>query len=358
MRGPVERASGAHVRAVVYQDVRQVSVGEVPEPAVEHADDAIVRVTTAAICGSDLHFYNGKAPLSAGDTIGHEGVGVVEEVGPGVVRFAPGDRVVLSFDVVCGHCWYCRHGQTSLCDEFRNLGAGTFGGGLGGTQAEKVRVPYADVNLLAIPEGMEDERALFIGDILTTGYYGTAIAGIKPLDTVAVVGAGPVGFFCVQAAKLHGAKAVLALDLEPGRLAIAEMVGALPINVTERNPQMAVCELTEGRGADVVIEAAGNIPAYGTALEVVRRGGTISVVGMYVSESIQVQLGVYWSRALDIKFAGICPVHAWWDRAMEAVESGRINPMPIISHTMPLEDAPKGYEMFDAREATKVVLKP
>ena len=346
------------MKAVVYEDVRKLSVSDVPEPVIEDPSDAVVRVTAAAICGSDLHFYNGKAPLSPGDAIGHEGVGVVEQVGPGVGRFKAGDRVVLAFDVVCGHCWFCRQGQTALCEEFRNLGAGTFGGNLGGTQAEKVRVPYADTNLLAIPEGMEDERALFVGDILTTGYYGAAIAGIGPMDTVAVVGAGPVGFFCVQAAGLLGAKRVLALDMQPDRLALAERVGAVPINVRQRNAQMAVCDMTEGRGADVVLEAVGSIAAYETAIDVVRRGGTVVVVGVYVSESVEIRLGVYWTRALDLKFAGICPVHAWWDRAMEAVLLGSIDPLPIISHTMALADAPRGYELFDSREATKVVLKP
>jgi threonine dehydrogenase-like Zn-dependent dehydrogenase len=346
------------VKAVVYHDVRKVSVDDVPEPGIEDPHDAVVRVTTAAICGSDLHFYTGKAPLSPGDTIGHEGVGVVEQAGPGVERFKRGDRVVLAFDVVCGHCWYCLRGQTSLCEEFRVFGAGPFGGRLGGTQAERVRVPYADTNLLAIPEGMEDERGLFVGDILTTGYYGAAIAGIGPLDTVAVVGAGPVGFFCVQAARLLGAKEVVALDMQPDRLAIAEKVGAVPINIKERNPQMAVCNMTDGRGADVVIEAVGNLTAYQTAFEVVRRGGTISVVGMYVTESVEVRMGVYWARALDVKFAGICPVHTWWDRALNAVLSGGIDPMPIISHTLSLAEAPRGYEMFESKEATKVVLKP
>ena len=346
------------MRAVVYEGVEQLTVRDVPDPRVEDPHDALVRITTAAICGSDLHFYRGKAPLSPGDTIGHEGVGVVEAVGPDVQRFVPGDRVVLSFDVVCGHCWYCLHGQTSLCEEFRNLGAGPFGGNLGGAQAERVRVPYADTNLLAIPEGMEDERALFVGDILTTGYYGAAIAGIQPADTVAVVGAGPVGFFCVQAAQVHGAKEVLALDMEPDRLALAEKMGAVPLNVAERNAQMAVCELTGGRGADVVIEAVGTAASYQSAVDVVRRGGIVSVVGMFVTESVEIPLGVYWSRALQVRFAGICPVHTWWHRAMDAVASGRIDPMPIISHTLPLAEAPGGYELFASRRATKVVLKP
>jgi threonine dehydrogenase-like Zn-dependent dehydrogenase len=266
--------------------------------------------------------------------------------------------VVVAFDIVCGTCWFCRRGQTSLCQEFRNLGAGPFGGSLGGAQAEWVRVPYADTNLLAVPEGMQDERALFLGDILTTGYYGTAIAGIRPDDTVAVVGVGPVGHFCVQAARLHGAGRVLALDTEPDRLALAEKMGAIPIDVSERNPHMAVSELTEDRGADVVIEAVGSEPSFDTASRAVRSGGTISVVGMFVSEVYPIPMGVYWSRAIRLQFAGICPIHVWWDRAMEAVREGKIDPLPIISHVLPLSEAVRGYELFESRAATKVVLKP
>jgi threonine dehydrogenase-like Zn-dependent dehydrogenase len=346
------------VKAVVFEDIDRVALEEVPEPTIEEPGDAIVRITAAGICGSDLHFLHGKAPLSPGDTIGHEGVGVVEEVGSEVRRFGPGARVVIAFDIVCGDCWYCRHGQTALCEDFQMLGGGAFGGNLLGAQAERVRVPSADVNLLPIPDGMEDERALFVGDILTTGYYGTAIAGIGPEDTVAVVGAGPVGFFCVQAAFVHGARSVLALDRLEDRLSLAGKFGAIPINVAESNPHMAVSDLTEGRGADVVIEAVGHPSSYETAIDVVRRGGTISVVGVFVSEQVQVPLGVYWARALRVLFAGICPVHAWWERAMEAVRTGAIDPLPIISHVLPLEEAVRGYELFDSRQATKVVLKP
>jgi alcohol dehydrogenase len=346
------------MKAVVFRDVEELAVQDVPEPEIEEPGDAIVRVTAAGICGSDLHFFHGKARLEPGDTIGHEGIGVVEAVGAGVRRFRQGDRVVIAFDIVCGDCWFCRNGQTSLCEDLRMLGAGPFGGHLVGTQAEKVRVPRADVNLLSVPEGMEDEDALFVGDILTTGYYGTAIAGIRPEDTVAVVGAGPVGFFCVQAANLHGARRVIALDRLEDRLALVEKFGAVPINVDEKNPQMAVCDLTEGRGADVVIEAVGHPSSYDTAVEIVRRGGTISVVGVFVGERVEVALGVYWARALRIVFAGMCPVHAWWERSMEAVRTGAIDPRPLISHVLPLEEAVRGYELFDARQATKVVLKP
>ncbi|HEX8099539.1 MAG TPA: alcohol dehydrogenase catalytic domain-containing protein [Actinomycetota bacterium] len=346
------------MKAVVYEDVRQVKVDDVPDATVEDPQDAVVRVSAAGICGSDLHFYSGKAPLMPGETIGHEAVGVVEDVGPEVKGFKAGDRVVIAFDIACGHCWFCQHGQSSLCEEFRNLGAGMFGGGLGGAQAELVRIPYADTNLLRIPEGVEDERALFVGDILTTAYYGAAIAGIEPGDTVAVVGAGPVGFFCAQAAKLHDPKQVLVLDMEPSRLELAEKIGAVPVNVKDRNPQMAVSDMTEGRGADVVIEAVGNVSAYETAFEVVRRGGRICVVGMFVTESIEIPLGIYWTKAIRIQFAGICPVHSWWDGAMKAVQEGKIDPLPIISHTLPLAEAAHGYELFESREATKVVLRP
>ena len=162
------------MRAVIYEDVEKVRVDDVPDPVVEEPGDALIRVTMSAICGSDLHFYHGKAPLIPGEQIGHEGVGVIEEVGDGVSKFRPGDRVVLSFNAVCGECWFCTHGQHSLCDDFKNLGAGMAAGGLGGTQAELVRMPGADLNLLKVPEGMDDERALFVGDILTTGVYGAA----------------------------------------------------------------------------------------------------------------------------------------------------------------------------------------
>ena len=346
------------MRALVWHEVDRVAVEDVPDPAIEDPGDAVVRMTSAAICGSDMHFFHGKAPLSPGDILGHEGMGIVERVGSEVRRFAPGDRVVLSFDVACGTCWYCRAGQTSLCEDFGNYGAGPFGGDLAGTQAELVRVPTADVNLLAVPPGMADERALFVGDILTTGYYGAAMAGIEPGATVAVVGVGPVGFFCVQAAFVLGAGRVIALDREEDRLALAARFGAEPVNVLEQHPQMAVAAATDGRGADVVIEAVGSLSSFETSVEVVRRGGRIAVVGMFVSEQVEIPLGVWWTRMLDVRFAGICPIHAWWERSMRAVEEGRIDPLPLISHVLPLEDAPEGYELFATRRAMKVVLKP
>ena len=346
------------MKAVVYEDVGKVRVDDIDEPAIEEPSDAIVRVTASAICGSDLHWYHGKAPMAPGEQLGHEGTGVVASVGDDVTKFIEGDRVVMAFNIVCGECWFCEHGQNSLCENFRNLGAGMAADSPGGTQAELVRIPNADVNLLKVPEGMDDERALFVGDILTTGFYGAAIAGIKPGDTVAVIGAGPVGFFAAQAAQLHDPAEVLVLDMQADRLQLAEKVGATPINVGERNAQMAVAERTEGRGADVVIEAVGAVPAFESAQEVVRSGGTICVIGMYVTESTEIQLGMAWFRMLKFVFGGICPIHAWWEQAMQAVADGKIDPLPIISHTLPLAEAAKGYELFDKREATKVLLKP
>ena len=346
------------MKAVVFEDVGRVRVDDLPDPGIEEPTDAVVRVTASAICGSDLHFLHGKAPLLPGEPLGHEAVGVVEEVGAEAHGLAPGDRVVVAFDIVCGECWFCLRGQHALCEDFRNLGAGTFGGNLGGAQAERLRVPGAEHNLLKIPEGMEDERALFVGDILTTGVYGAAIAGIEPGDTVAVVGAGPVGFFAAQAARLHDPGRVAVLDLQPDRLEVVERMGFTAVNVKERNPQTTMAELTEGRGADVVIEAVGAVAAFETARDAVRSGGTVCIVGMYVSETIEFQLGVAWSRALRFVFGGVCPIHAWWEESMRAVADGTIDPLPIISHTLPLSEAPKGYDLFDRREATKVVLKP
>ncbi len=346
------------MRAVVFEGIGAVRVTDVPDPVVEEPGDAVVRVTRTAICGSDLHFFHGKTPIDVGGVLGHEAVGVVEAVGAGVAGFRAGDRVVVAFNIACGSCWFCARGETQLCEEFRNLGAGAFGGGLAGAQASSLRVPNADVNLLAIPDDIEDERALFVGDVLTTGLYAASIAGIGPDDTVAVLGCGPVGFFCIQAARALGATQVYGIDREPTRLHLAAIAGASPVDARERHPQTALAEATEGRGADVVLEAVGTPEAFEDAVGAVRRGGRVVVVGVYAGESVEVQLGVYWARALTIRFAGICPVHAWWERAMAEVRAGTIDPVPLISHRLPLERAAEGYALFDRREATKVVLTP
>jgi 2-desacetyl-2-hydroxyethyl bacteriochlorophyllide A dehydrogenase len=346
------------VRAVVYQDVGKVGVEEVPDPDVLEPTDAVVRVTTTSICGSDLHLYHGKAPLEPGDGIGHEAVGVVEATGWAVERFSPGDRVVVSFTVSCGRCWFCRAGQTQLCEDFAYFGYGIFGGSLGGAQAELLRVPIADVNLLQVPDDVQDERAMFVGDALTTGVYASGLGDVGERDTVAVVGAGPVGFFCIQAAIAAGANEVVAVELDPARRALAEGAGAVPIDPSARNTQTAVAERTDGRGADVVIEAVGSVPAFERALDVARRGGRVVVMGVFTSEVVPAQFGVWWIRALQIRLAGTTPVHTYWEQAMEHVRTGRIDPLPIVSHRMSLDEAPKAYELFDSKQATKILLTP
>jgi threonine dehydrogenase-like Zn-dependent dehydrogenase len=346
------------VRAVVFVAAGAVRVVDVSDPALVEPTDAVVRITRSAICGSDLHFFHLKAPVAPGDVMGHEAVGVVDAVGSDVTTVAPGDRVVVSFTIACGSCWFCRRGQSQLCERSAILGAGTFGGDLPGAQAEFVRVPWADVNLLPVPDDVVDDRAVFVGDILTTAWYATSVADARTDDVVAVVGAGPVGILCVQALRASGVERVVALDREPDRLALAADAGATTVDVGARNPQTALEELTDGRGADVALDAVGHPDAFDSALRVVRRGGRVVVVGMYAGETVPLQLGVAWARALDLRFAGICPVHAWWRDAMAQVEAGRMDPLPLVSHRLPLEEASLGYELFDRREALKVLLWP
>jgi 2-desacetyl-2-hydroxyethyl bacteriochlorophyllide A dehydrogenase len=346
------------VRAVVFREPGRVEVTDLPEPEIRHPGDAVVRVRVSGICGSDLHFFHGKAPIEPGDSMGHEAVGIVELVGDEVRRIAVGTRVAVAFSIACGGCWFCRAGQTQLCEDARILGAGVFGGALGGAQAELVRVPNADVNLLELDDDVDDERAVFLGDVLSTGRHAAEIAGILPGQTVSVVGAGPVGLLAARCAMLHDPAEVIVIDLEPERLALAESIGAVPVNATERNPQSAVFRRTDGRGADVVIEAVGSAAGFDRALDVVRRGGRVVVAGVYASEVVPAQLGVWWARALDVRFTGLCPVHGVWRGAMADLADGRIDPLPLVSHRLPLNEAAEGYELFDGRRATKVLLRP
>ena len=346
------------MRGVVFDGVGRVRVTDLPDPEITAPGDAIVRVTRTAICGSDLHLLHGKAPMEPGEPLGHEAVGVVEVVGGAVERTRVGDRVAVAFNVACGQCWFCGHGQSALCDDDAIFGYGIFGGALPGAQAQQLRVPNADINLLRLPDAVDDEAGVFVGDVLTTGFYGASLAEAERDDVVAVLGCGPVGFCTLQGLRALGATTIYALDREPGRLALAAAAGAIPVHVDERNPVTALAEATDGRGADVVIDAVGHPSAFEGAIDAVRRGGTVVVLGVYSSETTQMQLGAYWSRALTVRFAGLTPVLAWWERATAALERGEVDPTPLISHRLPLEDAAEGYELFDRHEATKVVLEP
>lgn len=355
------------MRAVVFDEPGRVRVTDVPDSRIEEPGDAVVQIRASAICGSDLHLYHGRMPLEPGEALGHEAVGIVRETGPDVRAFRAGDRVVVAFAAVCGACWYCRRGETSLCGSLKNIGFGRFGGGLGGAQAEALRVPLADVNLLAVPGDVDDEAALMVGDVLTTGYYGALLAGIEPGSSVAVVGAGPVGFFCLQAAaRLFGAGRVFGVDRLPGRLELASRAGAVPVPAASEpgdasqtvDPVAAVKEATGGRGADAAIEAVGSLAAFELARSLVRRGGRIVLLGVHGKERLEVPLDAYWLRRLTLAFAGICPVQGLWERTMAAVRDGTLDSSPLVSHRLSLEEAPKGYELFDRGEATKVVLIP
>ncbi|HEY7763138.1 MAG TPA: alcohol dehydrogenase catalytic domain-containing protein [Actinomycetota bacterium] len=346
------------MRAVVLAGPGRVEVADVPEPVVREPTDAIVRVTRSAICGSDLHFVHGKTPTAPGAVLGHEAVGVVEEAGGAVGSFSVGDRVVLSFAVACGSCWFCARGQTSLCDRAAVFGAGPFGGDLPGAQAELVRVPWADVNMLAVPAGLDDDRAVFVGDVLTTGYHAASLTGFGDDDAVAVLGAGPLGWCVAASLRSMGAGRVFLLDREASRLELAAAAGATPLDVAHRSAESALAEVTEDRGPDVTIDAVGAADAYRDAVAAVRRGGRVVVAGVYAGESVELQLGVAWARALDVRFTGVCPVHRDWREVMRRVDTGEVDPSPLVSERVALEDAPGGYERFERRVATKVLIEP
>jgi len=346
------------VRAVVFRGEGVVEAADVPEPSLQDARDAIVRVGLAGICGTDLHVVHGDIPMEPGSILGHEAAGVVESAGSAVRGVSVGDRVVASFQIACGECWFCRTGQNGLCEQHRMLGGGPFGGDLHGAQAGYVRVPIADVNLLRIPDGVPDEAAMFVGDVLTTGVHASSLASPGDDDVVAVLGAGPVGACVARALLADGARHVVVLDRDAARLEPIAALGVTTIDVRATNPEMALARMTDGRGADVVIDAVGATEAYGSALEIVRRGGRVVIVGVYTSQRVELQLGVAWIRGITLAFSGETPVQSLWGPTMERVTAGALDPTPLISHRLPISAAVEGYDLFERRVATKVVLDP
>src|SRR5437667_10900475 len=268
------------MKSAVYRGEKQVEVTDVPKASISNATDALVKVTLAGVCGSDLHIYEGRIPGTEGWGMGHEFVGVVEDVGPEVRRFKKGDRVVSSFFVSCGHCHYCLRGWFNQCVQRGACRSGEFFGALGGAQADYVTVPLADSTLEVIPDGMSDEQAIFVGDILATGFFAAERAEIKPGDTVAVVGAGPVGLLATMCAQLFGPARTFVIDMVESRLEVAQELGGIPINAKEVHPVAAIEKATGGIGADSSIEAVGLLSAVDTAINCVRGGGTISMVGV------------------------------------------------------------------------------
>jgi threonine dehydrogenase-like Zn-dependent dehydrogenase len=347
------------MQALTFYGAHDVRVEEVPRPELEEAGDVLLRVERAAICGTDLHPYSGRMELEEGFVLGHEYLGTVEAKGDGVTEFEEGERVVGSFFVACGKCWFCRRGMPMKCMGIRVFGMGFAMGDLGGAQAQYMRVPEADLTLRKIPtdDGLGDEDVLFVGDILTTGYDAVRKTDMRPGDVVAVVGCGPVGLCTVMAARALGAGRVVAVDMVPERLALAESLGAIAVNASEQDADDVVLDLTSWRGADVVVDAVGNEKALAACFPLVRMGGTISLPGMYVEDAASMPIGDMWLKNITV-MAGVANIQGHMDELLELIRDGRIDPKAIISHRLPLDEAAKGYELFDSKEALKVVLDP
>jgi threonine dehydrogenase-like Zn-dependent dehydrogenase len=314
------------------------------------------------VCGSDLHQYHGRGGglVQVGAIMGHEFMGVVEETGAAVRNLRPGDRVVVPFSVSCGQCDWCRSRMPTQCTTTgRAVFGGRFGHVFGGGQAERVRVPYADYLCEKVPADMADEDALFLGDILATGFCCAENGGIRPGDTVAVFGAGPVGLLAMQSAQLFGPARVFAVDRVDYRLALAQEFGAEPVNLAAGDPAEQLRARTGGRGPDVVLECVGHETPFTQAIQAVRPGGTVSSVGVYVETSMGFPAREAFFKDLTLKM-GICNARNYIAPLLPLVRLGKLRPARIVTHTMPLAEAPRGYAIFDRKEdrAIKVMLKP
>jgi threonine dehydrogenase-like Zn-dependent dehydrogenase len=389
------------MKAVVYHGRYDVRVEEVPDPRIEAPRDAIVKVTSTAICGSDLHLYDGYIPeMHKGDILGHEFMGEVVDVGSGNKKLKVGDRVVVPFNICCGECWFCQNGLWSVCERtnrtadnakkmFGHLTAGLFGyshltGGYAGGQAEYVRVPFADVCPTKVPNGLTDEQVLFLTDIFPTGWQGAEFANIKPGDTVAIWGCGPVGQMVIRSAMMMKAGRVVAIDRIPERLALAAKAGAELINFEKEDVQDRLDALTGGRGPDSCIDAVGmeahgtgaaaavldraenllgigtdRVEAFRQAITNCRSGGTVSLSGVYGGFINHLNFGAAFQKGLTIRM-GQCNVLNYMDKLLGLIEEGKFDPSFVITHRCALHDAPKMYDTFKKKEdgCIKVVMKP
>ena len=389
------------MKANCWYGTRNVQVTDVPDPKILNPRDAIVKVTSTAICGSDLHLYNGFVPtMKRGDVLGHEFMGEVVEVGKGVNNLTVGDRVVVPFPIACGHCSQCERDLFSLCEN-SNPNAwmaeklwgyspcGIFGyshllGGFAGGQAEYVRVPFADVGPMKVPDHLEDEKVLFLTDIFPTGYMAADVCGIQPGDVIAVWGCGPVGQFAIKSAYMLGAERVIAIDRFDYRLEMARnQGGAETINYEYTDVAEALKEMTGGRGPDHCIDAVGmeghgpglagaydkmktmmmletdRAYALRQAILACRSGGTVSVAGVYSGFIDKFPMGAIVNRSLTIK-SGQTHVHKYLRPLMDRIERGEIDPSFVITHRMKLDQAPEGFDIFSSKEdeCMKIVLKP
>jgi 2-desacetyl-2-hydroxyethyl bacteriochlorophyllide A dehydrogenase len=344
------------MRAVTYQAPGEIRIEERPAPVLIDADDAIIRIDASGICGSDLHIYHGRVGVEPGFTIGHEFVGTVLEAGDGVTRVKPGERVLGTFHTACGACFFCMRGIYQRCDDARTFGHGSLLGSLQGTQAEQALVPSANLTLRVVPDAVPDDVALFAGDVMGTGYHAICEGEVQPGDSVAVLGLGPVGLSAVQVALAAGAGAVFAIDTVASRLDMARSFGATPVHLTEEQPRDVIKRGTGGRGVDAAIDAVGHPDALDLACRLARKAGTVVAIGVY-AEPCQVHMGLVWLKALTLK-TGHANVIGHLDRVLAMLASGALDPTPLITHHMPLDQAADAYALADRREALKIVLTP
>jgi len=391
------------MKALCWHGKKDIRCDTVPDPKIEHPRDAIIKVTACAICGSDLHLYNGFMPgMMSGDVLGHESMGEVVEVGAEVTNLKVGDRVVVPFTISCGECFFCKKGMFSGCERtnpspnrkfaetlWGHSPAGLFGythllGGYAGGQAEYLRVPFADVGPIKVPSGLTDEQVLFLSDIFPTGYMAAEFCDPQPGDTIAIWGCGPVGQFAIRSAFLLGAERVIAIDTVPERLELARAAGAITIDFAEESVYERINELTSGRGADACIDAVGTeaeptasvdsmldrvkqATFLGTdrphplrqAITNCRNGGIVSIVGVYGGLLDKVPMGSAMNRGLTLRMAQT-PVQRYLRPLLERVEKGEIDPSFVITHVGKLEDGPDLYRVFRDKQdqCVKVVLKP
>jgi threonine dehydrogenase-like Zn-dependent dehydrogenase len=406
-RPPVQRPRGVVIKALTWQGNENVQVTDVPDPRIEEPTDAIIKVTSTAICGSDLHLYGVLGPyLKSGDVLGHEAMGVVEEVGPDAAdHLSVGDRVVVPFNISCGSCWMCTRGLFAQCETTQvrseGKGASLFGytslyGSVPGGQAEYLRVPQAHFGPIVVPEGTPDEQFLFLSDILPTAWQAVRYADVPPGGTVAVLGLGPVGQFAVRIAAHLGAGRVIGVDRVPERLALAQRYGAEPVNLDDVDDVAAtLIEMVDGRGPDATIDAVGmeahggrivaagqkltgllpdaiaqkltdklaldRLDAFYAAVKGVRRGGTVSVSGVYGGEVDPLPLMEMFDRGVQLRM-GQAHVRRWTDEILPLVldPADPLGTLDLTTHHLPLADATHGYEMFRAKQdgCIKVVLTP
>ncbi len=389
------------MKALTWHGKHDIRCESVPDPEIEDGRDAIIKVTACAICGSDLHLFNGVMPdMHSGDIMGHETMGEVVEVGKDNPKLKVGDRVVVPFTISCGECFFCKRGFFSGCERsnpdpskvtkmWGNSPAGLFGythllGGYSGGQAEYLRVPYADVGPIKVPDGLSDEQVLFLSDIFPTGYMAAEFCNIQPGETIAVWGCGPVGQMAIKSAFILGAERVIAIDTVPERMALAHRSGAITLDFRDEDIYDRVMELTSGRGADACIDAVGTeadasaswdsridrikvATFMGTdrahvlrqAIHCCRNFGTVSIVGVYGGYLDKIPMGSAINRGLTFKMAQT-PVQRYLPLLMERIQKGEIDPSFVITHRASLEDGPDLYKTFRDKQdgCIKVVLKP